>query len=538
MAVSVPAMIDGRYIGVMDEKQVEVIKEIRNSEVVPVLKNTILQFPPELVLRSIEEKRAIRDIVAEENIDISKYVGTLRDYQTVGAAFMYFSPKSMIADGVGLGKTVEVASLINLLYNRGEMSRFMIAVESGALAQTQCELIKMTGLHIVSLPSEKDKLIRKVKNTDWSKVNGIVIKHTLLRSDAFSKILAQNIDANDRCRLFDTFFLDESSCIKNDTTKMYQYTYNICQLARRVHFMNATAFELKLLDVYYQMDMMYPELLPQKSKINNKYCTYSRSSFWKTTKGGERKQQFKWDLSGYKNQEHFKNSLEMVYFGRNKQDVGLDRPNIYKVYTVSPTVNQSTSMAKLGRTDEILNCPSLVAEAGIATSKETVPKIARLVDLVENEFNGSSIMIYVFHREAQEVIRREMVNIGRKPLILNGEVEQAERYEIQQKFNNGEADVLITNIKKSINLYGGDVCIFYSLISNPSSMIQVAGRIDRNVDERIKTFVLLLYEATHEYKYFNDIVAQRSQDAKDLTIGAKNVVDYFIEQIKNQKEEE
>ena len=39
--------------------------------------------------------------------------------------------------------------------------------------------------------------------------------------------------------------------------------------------------------------------------------------------------------------------------------------------------------------------------------------------------------------------------------------------------------MLITNIKKSLNLSGGDVCIFYTVESNPSKMEQIRGRIDR-----------------------------------------------------------
>ena len=215
MSTKSPVIVNGMYVGRLNNQQIDVIEEIRGSSIVPILKNTILNFPPELVLESIETQVSIRKIAAKRNIDISKYVGELRDYQTIGTAFMYFSKRSMIADGVGLGKTVEIASLINLLYNRREMKRFIMAVEPGAITQTQCELIKMTGLNIIVLPSEKAKLERVAANTDWRHVDGIVISHTLLRSDAFSRFLAMNIDESGRCRIYDVFILDESSCIKN-----------------------------------------------------------------------------------------------------------------------------------------------------------------------------------------------------------------------------------------------------------------------------------------------------------------------------------
>lgn len=532
MSVKVPVMDNGMYLGGMSLEQEKLIMELRNSRVVPTMKKTILQIPSEYVLRSIEEQRSVREILKEEKRDITEFAGELRDYQTIGSAFMYFSPRSMIADGVGLGKTAEVAALINWLFMKGECKRFLMAVETGAIGQTQCELIKMTGMNIVTLSSEASKMKREIRKTDWSKVQGIVVKHTALRSDVFSRWLAENLNEDGTCRVFDTFFLDESSVIKNNKTKMYQYTYNICNLATRVHFMNATAFETKMLDIYYQLDMMNPVLLNPESKIKGKYCTYGKKSFWKSVNGAP-KMQYRFEVTGYKNQEDFKKSLQLVYFGRTKQDIGMDRPNVYKVYTCEPTQKQIIAIDEGKRYAEVLNCPSLIDGLGIGTNAAEVPKIARLVELVDNEFSDSKVMIYVFHREAQRAIAEELKKIGRKPLILNGETEQMDKLKTQIEFNTGDCDVIITNAKKSLNLNGGDVCIMYSLITNPSTMIQVAGRIDRNVDDRIKTFVLMLYEKTPEYSYFRDVVAKRSKDSRELTIDAESAVDYFLKAIED-----
>ena len=84
-------------------------------------------------------------------------------------------------------------------------------------------------------------------------------------------------------------------------------------------------------------------------------------------------------------------------------------------------------------------------------------------------------------------------------------------------------------------MYGGDACIFYSVLTNPASMFQAAGRIDRNVDDKINTFILLLYKGTDEYKFFMDVVSQRAKDARDLTIDAKTTVDYFIDSMKSDE---
>lgn len=529
MAVKVPVMWNDMYLGDMSEPQAELIMQTRGSKSIPNLKNMLFNFPIELIQQSIDEKQSIRRIIQRDKLDYNQYVANLRDYQTVGTAFMYLSPRSIIADGCGLGKTAEISGLINWLKYKGEMTRFLMAVENSAVGQTQAELFRFTGLYVVVMPSEGYKIKKVIENTDWTKVDGIIIKHSTLRSDPFSKWLALNINQDGICNIFDTFFLDESSVIKNDTTKMYSYTKNICQIVKRVHFMNATAFETNILDIYNQMDMMDQTLLPKKWRIEQNFCTYARTSYW-TKENGKAKMNWRRERSGYKNQQEFKESLKLVYFGRCKKDIGIDLPHIYKVYEVEPTNAMSVALEKGYRYSELLNCPSLIPDAGIPMDRKSVPKLDRLCELIENDFSQEQVMIYCFHLEAQQTIADELTKIGRKPVILNGSITDAnERYKIQQAFNNGEYDVIITNIKKSLNLYGGDVCIFYSMETNPSKSFQIASRIDRNVDDKLKTFVMLLYKGTDEYRFFTTTVKQRAKDARDLTIDAKTTVDFFFE---------
>lgn len=528
MAVKTPTIWNNMYIGNMSEPQAELIMKTRESNIIPNLKKMIFNFPVELIKESINRDISIRQLLKDDNIDYTQYIAELRDYQTVGTAFMYLSPRSIISDGCGLGKTAEISGLLNYLRQQHEMTRFLMAVETSAIGQVQAELSRFCGFYTVAMPSEAPKIKKVIESTDWTKVDGIIIKHSTLRSDAFSKWLALNLDENGMCKLFNTFILDESSVIKNDTTKMFQYTQNICNIVGRVHLMNATAFETSIVDIYNQLNMINGVLLPKKWRIEKEFCTYTRSSYW-TKENGKAKLNFRRERSGYKNQEAFKQSLRLVYFGRSAKDVGKDLPHIYKVYEVEPSNAMSLGLEKGYRYNELLNCPSLIPDAGIPMDRNNVPKLDRLCDLIQNEFAGQSVMVYCFHLAAQQAIADEMVKIGRKPITLNGSCTDAERLKAQDGFNNGTYDVIITNIKKSLNLYGGDVCIFYSMETNPSKSFQIASRVDRHIDDSIKTFVLMLYKGTDEYRFFTTTVKQRAKDARDLTIDAKTTVDFFYD---------
>lgn len=533
MSVKSPIQRDGLYTGLMPADKVKNILDIRQVSCVPNLKHMIFNFPYELVLQSILEGKSIRKMLKESGEDYSQYIGELRDYQTVGTAFMYLSPRSIIGDGVGLGKTAEIAALLNLMYQKKELNRFIMCVENSALGQTQAELTKFTGMNIVAMPSEAPKISKVIRNTDWDDVQGIIIKHSTLKSDALSGWLALNTSPDGKSnRIYNCFILDESSVIKNDKTKTYQYTLNLCNLSPRVHLMNATTFETNIMDIYYQVDMMDPTLLPRKWSIEKRFCTYERSSYWTKDKGGTAKINFRHTLSDYKNQEEFRNSLKAVYFGRCKADIGMDRPNIYKVYTVQPTNAQSLALTKGYRYPEVLNSPANVADLNLTNCRRNIPKLERLCQLLETDFQDSKVMVYCFHLAAQAAIKEELEKIGRKCVILNGgdksSDKDANRLKIMNDFNNGVYDVIITNIKRSLNLYAGDVCIMYSMEANVSKATQILGRIDRNVDDKLKTFILLYYAGTDEEKLFLTKAKKREEASRALNIDAEGAISKFL----------
>lgn len=527
MAVKYPIMVNGMYTGGMSQEQIDLIMNIRGMDKVDGLKKMVFNFPPELCSRSVDENKSIRSILEEEGIDSTEYLGELRDEQTVGTAFMYASPRSIIGDGVGFGKTAEISALINFTKKNGELKRFLMAVETSALTQTQMELIKFTGLYIVTIPSEAPKMRKVIEKTDWNKVDGVVIKHGALRSDLFSRWLSLYIDEKGYSKIFDTFILDESSVIKNSGKKITEYTQNICNImSRRVHFMNATTFETNIMEIYNQIDMMNPELLPKAWRIQKEFCTYTNKPYWTRDASGKAKMNNSRQLSGYKNQAIFKESLKLFYFGRERKH----RPgNKYKVVLMDPTTDQMLAINKGFRYMEVLNSPANVPDANIPFTREDVPKLDKLVQMVSEEYQGKKVMVYCFHIIAQHKIAEELRKQGKIVDILNGTHTDIERVDKMRGFNTGETDVLVTNSKKSLNLHAGDVCIFYSMEPTPSKMEQIRGRIDRNVDDKDKEFVLLAYEHTDEYRFLTEVVSQRSKDARDLTIDSKTAIDFFME---------
>ena len=70
--------------------------------------------------------------------------------------------------------------------------------------------------------------------------------------------------------------------------------------------------------------------------------------------------------------------------------------------------------------------------------------------------------------------------------------------------------------------------------TNIAKMVQIRGRIDRHVDDIIKTFVMLLYKATDEYRFFTEVVGRRANESRDLTIDAKGAADFFMDSMQEE----
>jgi hypothetical protein len=451
-------------------------------------------------------------------------------------AFMYMSPRSINGDYVGLGKTAEVSGLINYLKMKGELTRFCIAVEGSALAQTTCEIIRFTGLNVIELPGETAKIRKIIQRVDWDKVDGIVCKHSVLKNDLFMQFLALNTTAQGVNNIFNTLFIDESNVIKNKETKFSQYITEILKITPRCHLMTATPFEKDLMDMYNQLDVLDINLLPSKTQIEKKYSVWKMGSYWtRGPRGPERHN--KPERVGYKNQDEFKRSLKYVYWGRSKKDVGLDLPHNYRTLLVKPTKDQKTCIGNGYRYQEVLNCPSLIEDIGIDTNRKNVPKIDLLLKVIEEQYSDSKVMIYVWNPKAQEAIAKELKAIGRSPAIIQGGMKDTEKWEIQQQFNtdDGMYDILITNARKSLNLYGADACIIYSVESSSGLFTQICGRVDRSVDDRTRDFLLLVYEDSPEYDYLTNVVKARANDSRALTIDAKGAIDYFIEYLESEE---
>ena len=152
--------------------------------------------------------------------------------------------------------------------------------------------------------------------------------------------------------------------------------------------------------------------------------------------------------------------------------------------------------------------------------EEHMPKLKGLYELIERKWQAGvrHMVIYCYHTETQDSICSDLTkksgHLGIRPAVLSGQTRVQDRQELVDAFNSGEVNVLVTNICKSLNLSVGELCVFYSVVTNPSRLLQIASRINRDTSARLREYVVLAYRGEELSNILN--AHKRSENRKKL----------------------
>lgn len=498
-----------RYKGSLSSEQCDVIDELLELDsmngCLTDLLHVIYNLSDSDVLQIIEEHELFGDV----NTEYNKPIGTLRSEQTIGVALMYYAKNCILGDSVGMGKTVEVAGLCNLLkseYNNlGKDFKYMFLTEKNLTSQVRKEMIKFTGEYVDLLPSGEFDVVNNFveRCSTYGIRHSIVGSHSLITQSAFIGWLEMlNKSKNFP---FDLLVIDESSFLGNSTTNVTKTFKIIKKYFKRIVFLNATPFETKLNIFYTQLDLLDDKLLPTKQNFTKEYVVMDYRGMYPKPTGK------------YKNQGNFKKLIGYRYFARTREDKGAEMRDCSGGIKVSPlsTVQKEwlnkTQMARL-----VYDCPSYL-DPSIEFCIENVPKLGSLDELLKNECaNADTILIFSHYKEPQKYLSEWLKNKGYSNRILNGDTKNTERNAIIESFKRAEFNVLITNVQKGLNFGNCNHCIFYSYDPNPSNMVQFEGRMTRDFDIIGKN-IFILCSKGKEYSTLVKTVRDRAKATSDFT---------------------
>lgn len=503
------------------EKLEQIIKLDEENGVFSDLRHIIYNLSGTDTQKIIDETETYGKIRPETEIDYR--VGTLRDEQTLGAAFMYFARNCILGDSVGMGKTAEAAALCQILHNAytssGKTFNYLILTEKNLIEQMRFEFVKFTGKYVETLYGDKVNC-GKFTSLHPAGVNmnyGVVGSHTILTQNLFIEWLQQ-------CRSmgfgspFDLLIVDESSVLGNLSAGITKNAKALLPFFDRVVFLNATPFETRLDTFFSQLTLLDPLMLPTKSNFQKEYVCFDYRGMYPKPNGK------------YKNQKAFRRLVGYRYFARTRRDKGAVMEDCTsKILTSKLSAIQKYWLSRTSMAQMVYDCPNAIDDS-IEFNEYNVPKLQSLSKALEDDCeDADTILIFSHYREAQESLSIWLANKGYSNRILCGDTKDTERESIIRGFKNSEFRVLITNVQKGLNFGDCNYCIFYSFDPNPSKMIQFEGRVTRSFNIVGKHIMLLCSEGK-ELDRLNSVIKTRAQAASDFTnVDLSCIMDLLLE---------
>ena len=494
----------GKYLNEDLCNKLEKLRRLdENKKAVVDLKDIIYDLTPS----QVEEIKSVFPLKPNEKYD----KGTLENLQTIGVAYMFFAKRMILGDSVGIGKTVEVCGLFNLLKKsletREDPFRFLFLTEKTAVPQVRDEVIRFTGDYAEIVYGTKKEVQDFVSANTSDLQYSVVGPHSLLKSKDFQEYMRfynEEMGYNP----FDIIVIDESGDILcNPTTQYYKDGKFIADMFDRVILLNATSFEKELSNFYTQLNFLDDTLLPTKTAFQKEYVVMSYTGPYPMPSGK------------YRNADKFRQLVGYRYYARTRKGTGaVMKDCTADVVITGLSKEQRYLLQKVSMPRMVYECPSYF-RMGIETNLDTTPKLRELVRIITEEWKDApSILVYCYYKESQGVIQRVLAENGIDSEIMNGSFSADEREDIVNKFKLGDIRILITNVQKALNFGNCNHCIFYSYDSNPNKMVQFEGRMTRTyniIDKHVK----LLISRGQELKNFKQLVADRAQ-ASDVFAGS------------------
>jgi SNF2 family DNA or RNA helicase len=187
----------------------------------------------------------------------SKLVPYNFQMQTALQVINDMNANAILADEVGLGKTIEAGLIMKELLLRGEVNSILIISPKSLLFQWKMEMAEKFGENflIANYPGER---------VNFRVDNRVICSHTLL-TRKFEEFTS---------RVWDLIVVDEAHAFRNVHSKGRIYLGNL----RKNHFLLLTATPLcnKLLDLYSIVDLVQPGILDSERVFISRFAEDTR----------------------------------------------------------------------------------------------------------------------------------------------------------------------------------------------------------------------------------------------------------------------
>lgn len=388
--------------------------------------------------------------------------------------------KAILADEVGLGKTIEAGLIMKEYMIRGLAKKILILVPASLVLQWATELNKK--FYIPAVPQRKSYV--------WEQCDVVISSiDTAKRNPHMEIILKQD---------YDLVIIDEAHKLKNHKTKNYQFVQQIKK--KFCLLLTATPIQNRLDELYYLVSLLKPGYLG------------NAESFFQAYRKGKNAVKNEETLRRLVNQVMIRNRRKDTEFNWSKRHIqsididlseeelslhkeiealqGLEILRGFPLITFKREACSSREAVYMTIRNmlEKSENPSLLQQA-LSPLIETLPKIKRnakaekVLELIQSI--NDKVIIFTEYRATQLYLQWFLKQNGITSVPFRGGFKRSKKDWMQQLFKNNVQVLIATEAGgEGINLQFCQHVINYDLPWNPMRLEQRIGRVHRLGQEK------------------------------------------------------
>lgn len=420
------------------------------------------------------------ELLCLENLPIDRYWYQI---ETVKKVLKYFRGRVLLADEVGLGKTIEAGMLMKEYMLRGLIHRTLILTPPSLVSQWREELL--TKFSISSVTTDDADFRRHPEL--WKNNNCIVASINLAKSPV-------NYDTVTQLE-WDLVVVDEAHHLKNRSTLNWKLVNNL-----KKHFiflLTATPVQNNLVELYNLLTLLMPGVLkteaqfkkeyvaqgnPRMPKNQEKLRTLLREVMIRNTRSVvdvKLPKRFASTVIVHPSvaEDRLYEGISLFVRNHYKEKRGLDRLLLNSLLMKAGSSPQATaeSLQELSERYHLDGINDLVALAQDIRSSE---KANRLVELLSK--SHGKVMVFASYLKTFSYLVQQLREAGLRFVEFCGGMANSEKDESIRAFSE-EVDVLLSTETggEGRNLQFCQTIVNYDLPWNPMRIEQRVGRIHR-----------------------------------------------------------
>jgi SNF2 family DNA or RNA helicase len=180
--------------------------------------------------------------------------------ETVRKVLRHFKGRALLADEVGLGKTIEACLVLKEYWMRGMVRKALVLTPPSLVSQWKGELIEKFGLAPVSPDGAE---FRRDPPRFWKAEPLVVSSIAQARLDLHARDIA--------AVAWDMVIVDEAHCLKTRTSANWQLVDSLQK--KFILMLTATPVENNLIELYNLITLLKPGLLATEADFRKTYVT-------------------------------------------------------------------------------------------------------------------------------------------------------------------------------------------------------------------------------------------------------------------------